>query len=66
MDPATIGLILSLAKEGPDMIAFLENQYQLWASGSLTVDQLQQSYRDAATDVQGAIANWNDSKTAKA
>lgn len=59
MDPvALIPLVISLVKEGPEMIAFAENTYELFSNGNLTAEQLAKLWTDATTGFQAAKAKW--------
>jgi hypothetical protein len=59
MDPITlIPLVISLVKEGPEMVTFAENTYKLFTNGNLTADQLASLWTDAATGFQAAKAKW--------
>lgn len=62
MDPATIGAIIAIVKEAPDMINWVENEYALFSAGDQTIEELQTSFAAAASDVQAAITAWNAAK----
>lgn len=64
MDTATIlGLAITLVKEGPAAISFVEQTYELFSGGTITAEQLQAMWQQAGTDVQTAKAKWDAAKS---
>lgn len=53
-----IDLMLVLAKEGPTVLAFVEQTYSLFKSGTLSEDQLKQMWEAAASSAKIAEAKW--------
>lgn len=59
MDPMTLlGLGITLVKEGPAAIAFVEQTYNLFSSGTITADQLGQMWTTTVAAVKAANDKW--------